>query len=77
MISSIVISFLVSVPVLSVAITLTAPKVSTDGRDFMMAFCFVIFPTPIAKTTDVLAGSPSGKEPTIMVIKAITKTGNE
>ena len=57
---SIVISARVSVPVLSVQITEAAPSVSTDDRFLTMALCFAMRCTPMASTTDRIAGKPSG-----------------
>ena len=71
-----VISFLVSVPVLSVQITSTEPKVSAAGKVLTITCCFfAILETPIARITDVVAGRPSGIEPTTMVTMARAKTG--
>ena len=56
----IVISFLVSVPVLSEQMTDAEPSVSTDDSFFTMARWRAIRCTPRARTTDRIAGSPSG-----------------
>ncbi len=78
MISVIVISFLVSVPVLSVAMTSTAPRVSTAGKVLTIVFLFLaISETPRAKITEVVAGRPSGIEPTTIVTTAKARTGKE
>ena len=55
-----VISERVSVPVLSEQITLAEPSVSTDDRFFTIALRRAMRCTPIANTTDRIAGSPSG-----------------
>ena len=55
-----VISFLVSVPVLSEAMTLAEPSVSTAARCRTIAFRRAIRCTPIASTAVTTAGSPSG-----------------
>ena len=66
---------MVKVPVLSVAITSTEPNVSTAGNVLMMVCLFLaISLTPIAKTTEVVAGKPSGIEPTIIVTTAKEST---
>ena len=57
---SIVISFFVSVPVLSEQITDAEPSVSTDESLFTIARRRAIRCTPSASTTDSTAGSPSG-----------------
>ena len=57
---SMVISERVSVPVLSVQITEAEPSVSTEESFFTMAWCFVMRCTPIASTTESIAGRPSG-----------------
>ncbi len=59
-ISRIVISFLVRVPVLSEAITETEPRVSTEWRSFMTALRRAMACTPMASTSDRIAGRPSG-----------------
>ena len=56
----IVISFFVSVPVLSEQITDAEPSVSTDERRLTIARRLAIRCTPSARTTDRTAGSPSG-----------------
>jgi hypothetical protein len=56
-----VISFLVSVPVLSEQITVTEPSVSTAGsRRTMAAFLRAMTRVPMASTMVTIAGSPSG-----------------
>ena len=57
---SIVISERVSVPVLSEQMTEAEPSVSTDDSFLTIALRFAIRCTPIASTTDRIAGSPSG-----------------
>ena len=57
---SIVISFFVSVPVLSEQITDAEPSVSTDESFFTIARRRAIRCTPSASTTDSTAGRPSG-----------------
>ena len=57
---SIVISFFVSVPVLSEQITDAEPSVSTEDSFFTIARSCAIRCTPSASTTDSTAGSPSG-----------------
>ena len=60
MIRCTVISDLVSVPVLSEAITDAEPRVSTEDRRLTIARCLAIRWTPRARTTDRIAGRPSG-----------------
>ena len=55
-----VISLRVSVPVLSLQITVTQPRVSTLGSLRMIAFRFAMRCKPIARVTVTTAGSPSG-----------------
>jgi len=55
-----VISFCVSVPVLSVQMTVAAPSVSTAASLRMMAPRFAIRCIPSASVIVVIAGSPSG-----------------
>uniref|UniRef100_A0A6B0U9C7 Secreted protein n=1 Tax=Ixodes ricinus TaxID=34613 RepID=A0A6B0U9C7_IXORI len=55
-----VISFLVSVPVLSEQTTLTHPSVSTVGSFLMMAFLLAMRITPKARVTVTTIGRPSG-----------------
>lgn len=55
-----VIIFSVSVPVLSTQITLTDPRVSTDGNFFIIAFFFAILKIPNPKVTATTIGRPSG-----------------
>ena len=57
---SIVISFLVSVPVLSEQTTEAEPSVSTDESRFTIARRLAMRCTPSASTTDRTAGNPSG-----------------
>ena len=57
---SMVISERVSVPVLSEQMTEAEPSVSTDESFLTMALRFAIRCTPIASTTDRIAGRPSG-----------------
>ena len=57
---SIVISERVSVPVLSEQITEAEPSVSTDDSFLTIALRLAMRCTPIASTTDRIAGSPSG-----------------
>ena len=61
-----VISFLVSVPVLSEQITVTEPSVSTAGRRRMMALRRAMRCTPMASTMVMMAGRPSGIAATAM-----------
>ncbi len=53
-------TFWVSVPVLSLQITLTAPKVSTLGRRRVIVFTLTIRWTPSANVIVTTAGNPSG-----------------
>ena len=55
-----VISFWVNVPVLSEQIAVVAPRVSTETKDFTMAFLSAILFMPIDKTIVTTAVSPSG-----------------
>ena len=55
----------------------TAPNVSAAGNVLTMACFFVNFLTPVAKMIDVAAGNPSGIDPTIIAIMAITSVCNE
>jgi hypothetical protein len=55
-----VISFLVRVPVLSEAITVAEPRVSTAGSRRTIAFRRAMRCTPMARTAVTMAGSPSG-----------------
>ena len=59
-IRTMVISFLVSVPVLSEQMTDVDPSVSTDDSFFTIARWAAMRCTPSASTTDRIAGSPSG-----------------
>lgn len=52
--------FWVKVPVLSVQMTFTVPRVSTEGSLRTRAFCFTIRFTAMAKEMVTMAGSPSG-----------------
>mmetsp|Transcript_8965 Transcript_8965/g.22500 ORF Transcript_8965/g.22500 Transcript_8965/m.22500 type:complete len:338 (-) Transcript_8965:994-2007(-) len=54
------IMLVVSVPVLSEQMTLVHPRVSTDGSERTMAFCFAILRVPSARHVVTTAGSPSG-----------------
>ena len=60
MILQMVISFRVSVPVLSEAMTEAEPRVSTECSSLTTALRLAMFWTPMARTTDRMAGSPSG-----------------
>ncbi len=66
-----VISFLVSVPVLSEQITVIAPNVSTVGRFLTIACFFAIRLTPEDKIIVKIEGSPSGIEDTIKAMTAV------
>ncbi|ANB14428.1 unintegrated signal peptide [Sugiyamaella lignohabitans] len=55
-----VMRFLVKVPVLSLQITLTDPRVSTLGRRRIIAFSSAIRSTPSANVTVTIIGNPSG-----------------
>ncbi len=55
-----VISFLVSVPVLSEQITVTEPRVSTAGSRRTMAWLRAMTRVPMASTMVTIAGNPSG-----------------
>ena len=55
-----VISFFVSVPVLSERITVVAPNVSTEESCFIIAFLFARRWTPRASAIVIVAGRPSG-----------------
>ena len=59
-VSTTVMRFCVSVPVLSEQMTVVLPSVSTEGRLRTMAFCLANFCTPRASTMVDTAGSPSG-----------------
>jgi len=67
-----VISFLVSVPVLSVQIMLTRPNVSTAFNVFTNAFLFAIFLTPILITTVITTIKPSGTAATAKLIAKVS-----
>ena len=64
-----VISFLVSVPVLSEHITLAHPSVSTMGSFLTMAFLLAILITPSARVTVTTMGRPSGMAATAKLSK--------
>ena len=64
-ISLTVISALVSVPVLSVQMTLVEPSVSTPISFLMRAFSLAMRCTPMARATDRVAGRPSGTSATM------------
>ena len=55
-----VIWFRVSVPVLSEAMTEAEPRVSTECSSLTTALRLAMSWTPMARTTDKIAGSPSG-----------------
>src|SRR5690606_1549034 len=57
---SIVISLFVKVPVLSEQMTDADPNASTEDSFFTTAFFLAILWTPRARTTDRIAGRPSG-----------------
>ncbi len=61
-----VISFLVNVPVLSVAITFVEPNVSTDASFFTTAFFLAKRSTPCDKATVVCIGNAWGTTATAM-----------
>ena len=65
-----VISFFVSVPVLSEQITVIDPNVSTAGMPLIIAFSSAISLTPMDKIIVKTAGSPSGIIATINAILA-------
>ena len=78
--STIVISLRVRVPVLSVQITVADPSVSTDESRFTIARLLAIRCTPSARTTDRIAGSPSGTAATASetpINRASTVESNE
>ena len=66
-----VISFCVSVPVLSVQMTIVLPSVSTAGSLRMIARRFAIRFTPMASVTVTAAGRPSGIAATARAIDAL------
>ena len=66
-----VISFWVSVPVLSVQMTMVEPSVSTAGSLRMMARRFAMRLTPMASVMVTAAGSPSGMAATASAIEAL------
>ncbi|GMA25957.1 hypothetical protein GCM10025864_37160 [Luteimicrobium album] len=72
-----VISFLVSVPVLSEQIVVTAPSVSTDGRRRVIALRRAICWTPSASVMVTSAGSPSGTAATANPIDADRSSSTE
>ena len=55
-----VISFVVSVPVLSVQMTVVQPNVSTDGNFRTITFRCAILRVPKLKQSVITAGNPSG-----------------
>ena len=59
-----VISFFVSVPVLSLQMHVTAPRVSTAGSCRMMAFERAMTCTPSARVMVTTVGRPSGMSAT-------------
>ena len=61
-----VISFLVSVPVLSVQMTLVEPSVSTDESFLMTALCPARRATPFDNATVICMGRACGTTPTAM-----------
>jgi len=61
-----VISFWVSVPVLSVQITLVDPKVSTAESFLIRALRFAMRCVPIAKASVTVGNKPSGTKATII-----------
>ncbi|MNH17900.1 hypothetical protein D3C79_775870 [compost metagenome] len=63
-----VISFMVSVPVLSEQITFIAPRVSTVGSLRMIALLRAMRCTPSERMIDTIAGSPSGTAATARLI---------
>ncbi len=71
-----VIAFAVSVPVLSVQITVVLPRVSTAGSRRMIALRRAIRATPIASVTVTAAGSPSGIAPTARATAAVIIAAN-
>ena len=75
--ASTVISLRVSVPVLSVQMTVVLPSVSTAGRWRMMAWRRAMRRTPIAEAIVITAGRPSGIDATASVIaaKALSTSG--
>ncbi len=58
--SRVVISFFVSVPVLSEHITVVLPRASTTGSFLTMALRLTILATPIAIVIVTATGNPSG-----------------
>ncbi len=64
--------FWVSVPVLSVQITVVLPSVSAAGSLRMMACRRAILDTPIASVMVTAAGRPSGMAPTASATAAVT-----
>ena len=69
--STTVISFWVSVPVLSVQMTVVLPSVSTAGSRRTTARRRAMRPTPIAKVMVTAAGRPSGIAPTARATAAV------
>ena len=70
MISRTVISFRVSVPVLSEHITVTEPSVSTLGNRRISAFRLAIRCNPSASAMVMTAGNPSGAAATARLIES-------
>ncbi len=66
-----VISFWVSVPVLSVQMTMVLPSVSTAGSLRMIARRFAMRFTPMARVTVTTAGRPSGIAATASAMAAL------
>ncbi len=58
-----------SVPVLSVKIAVTAPKVSVAVNSRTIALRFAILLAPMAKTIEITAGNPSGTAATKAAIE--------
>src|SRR3989339_2065002 len=63
-----VISFFVSVPVLSLQMTVVQPSVSTEGSFLINAFFLTIFCMPIESEMVTIAGRPSGMAATARAI---------
>ena len=68
--------FSVSVPVLSVQMTVVLPKVSTAVSRRMMARCRAMRRTPRARIRVVTAGSPSGTAATAKLLARLVKSGH-
>ena len=60
--------FWVSVPVLSVQITVTEPRVSTEVSVFISAFRFAMRWLPMASASVTVGSKPSGMSATVMPI---------